>query len=641
MPSEEHVTYQNSVRTIFHQHRDDPNYLDLLKLFANAIFVLLELDLEPARPILQACYAEKCRGTHPRDPIMLFRSLLLAILVGQPGINEWVAQARSSWMLRALTGLGPEEAFPGVGTLYDFMHRLHDGPARWNKDVINPSDLERARSRQARNLKKERKENRKASKKKSSEAATGAVTMALIKELEQNWNNPLPDDLISRMAAILMEVAVKRSFKNGFLGDLRKLIIGGDGSRLPTGASRFGRLPTPEELEEAGFTPLVEPASDEDPGGKGTGKGKKEKKGKPRVYSDPDAQFGWDHHNDAYIFGYHFYEFSVVGTPHDLPLFLRLDPANYSEMLSSLTAFHQMMSVLNTHLPDFPSNFILVQDAGHDSRAHWLLPLNHGVTPIIPLSKKISPDHPTRDDLRLSPNGIPLCPGGAEMKPWGRYHLVCYNGRLTFICPVKGGAIDVCPRAPEGDPNWRCSPNTRLAPTKSITIGENPRITPPIPRGSDRWRRLYAARSGCERSNAMTKLHEKTFLQAGRCQAPPEVLLDHTPVPHGHPAARQGLGGGALEEQGGLRGPRRSGNPAALHSPGGLKPACTCTSSPACDDLQGRQCTTVHQIPHTDPFRSDLRPPYRPSLSSDATSPLSSIPFPIRPHQETADSALW
>jgi len=468
MPSDSHLSYQDHFVAVLNQHAGDPDYPHVVRLYDHAIAVFLSLDLEPARELLDSCYASRPRGTERRDPIIMLRSLLLSILVGVTSINKWVPTQRASWLLRLIVGLGQEETVPGVGTHYDFMHRLHDGPRRPRGDALEPSELERERGKRPRDLRRERRE-AKEQRRKGAPAST-RVTSLLLEELEAAKDLSCPEDLLFRLAAILVDVAVKPSFEKGLLGEPGEILIGGDGCPLCTGGNRFGSKP------------------------------KDEHEGDLRIYTDPDAQWGWDSHRDTWYYGHHFYEYCAVGQGHDLPIFLRLDPANYSEMLASLEGFDQMRKILRDRMPSFPFTFILLQDAGHDSEAHWSYPLRYGVTPIIPLKEKVSPDHPSRPDIKLSPRGIPLCPGLAEMKPWGQF-----DGRAMFVCPVKGGAIETCPRAPKDDPTWRCRPDTKLAPTKSLPVNDNHRLTPPIPRDSERWKTLYAKRSGCERSNAVKK----------------------------------------------------------------------------------------------------------------------------------------
>jgi hypothetical protein len=467
MPSPSHVTWQQSLLSWVEQHADLPDLPAMLDEQAEAIEALWELDLEPARGLLLQGYAANPRGSKPRDPVVMLRALLLAVLVGVSSINKWVPRLRASELLRVLAGFDDTGA-PGVGTFYDFLHRLHDGSLRHRRDVVLPSEQERARALLARNLKEEREAARE--RKKGKEPKSTRQTTLLVNALREAAEQKCPADMLHRLAAILAEVAVRPSFERGLLGSPGEIVVGGDGTPLPTGASRVGRKPADDGGER-----------------------------RLRIYADPDAQWGWDSHRDRFYFGHHAYEFCALGAGHDLPIFLRLDPANRSEKLASLEAFDQMRKLYAERIPELHLDY-LVQDAGHDSEWHWRYPMSFGVTPVIPLATASPAEHPVRRAVQLSPKGLPLCPGMAEMTPWG-----AFDGRRMFVCPKKAGSIEVCPRAPDEDPDWCCRPEAKFAPSLSLSIEQNPRLTPPIPRDTRRWKKLYALRSGCERSNAVKK----------------------------------------------------------------------------------------------------------------------------------------
>src|SRR5215470_555931 len=57
---------------------------EMLDPYSDLILALFLLDLEPLRPQLQAFYHPKPRGSPPRDPIQMFRSLLCMIPPGHP-----------------------------------------------------------------------------------------------------------------------------------------------------------------------------------------------------------------------------------------------------------------------------------------------------------------------------------------------------------------------------------------------------------------------------------------------------------------------------------------------------------------------------------------------------------------------------
>ncbi|MFH1466963.1 MAG: hypothetical protein ABIO70_21450 [Pseudomonadota bacterium] len=466
MPSPAHLAWQLRVRTWLQSHVHEPGFEALVREHAEAIETLLALDLEPAREFLLQGYAVSPRGSTPWDPIVMLRALLLAILVGVVSINRWVPRLRASELLRVLAGIEGTRS-PGVGTFYDYLARLFDGHLRRQAGAELPSEQERARARQARNLRQERTEAKQ--KRKENAPKSTRLTTVLVERIKAAAQARNPADLLETLASILATVAVQPSFAMGLLGEPGEIVIGSDGSPLRTGACRFGRK-APEGIPEG-----------------------------LRLYSDPDAQWGWDHYREVHYFGHHFHEYCALGAGHDLPLFIALDPANVPEAQASLTSFDRMMKLYARLIPSLTFRY-LVQDAGHDSEWHWRYPMEFDITPIIPLATDAPGELPGRRDVQLSPRGLPLCPGKAEMTPWG-----AFDGRMMFVCPKKAARIQVCPRAPLDDPDWCCRPGAKYAPSLSLSIDQNPRLTPPIARGSDRWKKLYARRSGCERSNAMKK----------------------------------------------------------------------------------------------------------------------------------------
>lgn len=486
MPSHEHEVYRKSLLFWFRNHVSEPDVAEQLKRHGHTAALLWELDLEPARPILLEGYAPSPRGGDPWDPVLLLRCLLLMLLVGQPSINRWVKDLAASRILRILTGL-PENEWPGVGTLYDFLHRLHDGPSRGCcEHEERPSSAERRRSRTPRPLQRneqtpttpaEKGKRGKKQKKRDKAAvkapvANLAVTEKLVAELRASASLPSPNDLLTRLGAILLAVGVQGSAARGLLGDITKLTVGGDGSPLRTGASRYGKR-------------LCEHP-------------KTERCDCPRVFSDPDARMGYDSHRETYFFGHHFYEASVSTQGHDLPLAIRLDAGNATDYTASLLTLDRLTKTVGQAGMAIRH---FIADAGHDGEANYRYCIDAGIIPLIPLRGQAPSTHPARPDLPLSPRGVPMCQASVEMAPWGS----AGEHKKMFICPVKAGTLARCPLAPPEAPEWVCRPEQKYGPAVSVDVRQNPRLCPPIPRNSPRFQELMSLRSGCERSNSVKK----------------------------------------------------------------------------------------------------------------------------------------
>ena len=487
MPSPGHEAYRNSVLSWCRNHGHEPDIAQQLEQHADAVLVLWHLDLEPARPILAQGYADKPRGGDPWDPLVPLRCLLLAILLGRPRINAWVRELKSNRLLRVLCGIGHPWRRPGVGTLYDALHRMHNGPVRRCScgHRVSPATLERQRARAPRpRAQKPRKpkaaQGQRARRRRAKDpvctptAAEPSVTRRLVEQLSQAEDQASPQDLLQRLSELLLQLAVVRSARMGLLGDLGDLIVGGDGSPLRTGASRHGKRDC--DCDAATRCDC------------------------PRVYRDPDAAWGYDSHRDCYFFGHHIYELTASAAGHDLPLHVRLDPGNETDFTASLRATDRLLKLLRRSLPQARVRYLL-QDAGHDGEHNYRYALHHGIIPVIPLSRDAPAIHPQRPELALSSRGVPLCQAGCEMAPWGS----AGDDRRLFVCPVKAASIDRCPLAPDDQPHWLCRPQAAMAPVVNLSVRQNPRLCPPVPRNTPRHKQLYTLRSGCERSFSVKK----------------------------------------------------------------------------------------------------------------------------------------
>lgn len=499
MPSPDHEAYRKHVLQWSRKHGHEPGIAEALERYKEAALVLWHLDLSPARPFLRQGYANTPRGGAPWDPIIVLRCMLLALLVGQPSLNEWVKDLRACRVLRLLSGvlMDPQpkrrQRGPTVGTLYDFFHRLHDGPSRRPcPHGVQPSEAERRRARTPK-ARKQRKQETKAERRRrkrrrqkdpvtAENAIDAGVTAKLVETLKECQTLPNANDMLMRLSQILLEVGVKESAGRGLLGDPQALWVCGDGSALPTGANRHGKR-TCECPKE---TPCD----------------------CPRIYSDPDANIGYDSHRDLYFFGHHLYEFVVSMKGHDLPVALRLDPASTSDFIAAPMSLEHLRKLLRDHSAMKLQATIL--DAGHDGKPIYQFIIHHDMTPVIPLKTPAPAHHPKRPEIHLSRRGVPLCPAGVEM------HCRGTNGKggQVFGCPVKAGKLDQCPQAPEGASCFSCRPLQKLGHTVVLKTSDDERLFPPIPRNHPQYRTLMNLRSGCERSFSVKK--ERFKLLAAR-----------------------------------------------------------------------------------------------------------------------------
>lgn len=492
MPSPGHEAYQDFTRSWIRSHLAEPDISDAVVHLDDVLMVLMQLDLEPARAILDRGYSPRRRGSKPYDPVVMLRLLILSVLIGEPGINRLVPAVRHSRVLKVLAGFRPLEdgtwPSPSVGTTYDFLHRLHDGPLRLRADAVAPSKLERERSRSPRSKLKteepEATESTTSSKKKTGRVkptrpkADEKVTAVFRRTLQGILKQALPDDLITRMLEVLQSVAVGPSMQRGLLGDIQKLTIAADGSPLPTNANGHGKK--------------VKTCSH----------GKFKRCDCHRTYADPDATSGWDHYREKYYYGHSFYEIVGLGPNTELPLFISLAPAATNDQVAAMKALARIVPFYRS-LPDPVGIRTGIFDKGHDGEPmSRFLYEDLGIIPIIPIGSGVPSCHPQRPDLPLATDdATPLCPACHKMAAWGS----AGEGHPIFVCPVAAGKLESCGKAPDDDPEWRCRPDLKIGPTIVLNSHDNPRLFPPMARNSKYFKENYSRRTSCERSNAYKK----------------------------------------------------------------------------------------------------------------------------------------
>lgn len=480
----------------------------LSESWLDAALTLMVLNLEPARPILESLYSPDPRGQKPFEPIRMLRALLLMMLLGYTRISEWADELRNKPRLAIMAGFEPFDT-PAAGTFYAFIDRLEDGPYQKPCELktihrIKPSQLRKGKH--LRNLASEKEQRKKD--KEADLVVYDSVTKKLKDDLQASQDQPRPDDLLRRLEDILIQCAVIPSAQRGLLGDLSScsgITISGDGTALPTGASPYGK-PSCNCHKNGIYNCDC-----------------------PRYYSDSTANWGYDwgydSYRDTYYFGHSLYQYVVSTSGHDLPLPPGIAPASETDYTLSMKGMDRLRKALKENGLEWKIQYA-IHDAGHDSRGNYEYLLDCGITPIIALNPRsgIYPA-PSSNAQKVNENGIPICPAGLLMRRHGfnpQKQVIMYN------CPVKrpthkdGKYIYVS--YPQECPfKALCQPNTNLGPAVYIRTKDDPRLYPPIPRGTDTFKELMKLRSGCERSNSIKK--EKYGLGDRPCRSATHFLV--------------------------------------------------------------------------------------------------------------------
>ena len=441
--------------------------------------ILMGLDLEPARPIMEPLYSTDPRGQKPYDPVRMLRALLLMVLLKYTSITKWAEALKANPRLARIAGFEPYHV-PATGTFYAFIDRLEDGEYQKQcEHRIKPSRLRKGKH--LRNLASEKEQRQKDAK--ADAAAYDSITQKLKDDLIASQDQPRPDDITKRLEDILILCAIIPSAERGLLGSLESMTVSGDGSALPTGASPNGKPAC--KCHENGIYKCEH----------------------DRYYSDPTANWGYDSYRDCYYFGHSFYQHVVSTNGHDLPMQVSISQASETDFTFSMKSLDRLKKALKEHGLEWQIQY-MVYDAGHDATGIYEYVMEDDMTPIIALNPRsgVSPA-PTGSADRVNENGIPLCPAGMLMR---RHACDKSKHRIIYNCPVKRPTYrdgkhlyisypDECPHG------VLCQPKTKMGPIVYVKTTDDPRLYPPIPRKSPKYKKLMNLRSGCERSNSAKK----------------------------------------------------------------------------------------------------------------------------------------
>lgn len=462
----------------------------------DAALLLLRIDLDPLRPALELLYSDSPRGRPPFDPVRMFRALLLMCLLRRTSITYFAQDLARKPRLAILAGFDPHRT-PCVGTFYSFVDRLEDGPFQPKCDHrLRPSDLRKAK--RPRNLKQEKAE-REAHRKQILEECD-SITQQLKDQLLAQAMQSRPEDFLKRMEDSLFTSALIPSARRGLLGDLDRLVVCGDGSALPTGASFAGKTICQCRKQGDYKCPC------------------------PRIYADQTANWGWDSYREVFYFGHTFYQHVVSSSGHDLPIHVTIAQASESDFTLSLKSIDRFKKGCKEHGLKFTLR-AAVYDAGHDGLGNYEFLLAKGINPVIALNpRRGQQPRPSGTAENVNDQGIPICPAGLAM----RRHSLTPNHRIIFNCPVKR------PTHKSGKMVWKthrdecpqtvlCQPLTLMGPTVYVRSDSDPRHYPAIARDSQEYNKLYALRGGCERSNSTKKVTHK--LETRPCRSATHYLV--------------------------------------------------------------------------------------------------------------------
>ena len=263
------------------------------------------------------------------------------------------------------------------------------------------------------------------------------------------------------------------SAKLGLLGDMNALSAAGDGTPIDTAA--YPRSKSTCNCRAQGLANCNH----------------------PRIYSQPDCNSGWDSSREKYFNGYHLYMISAADSRYDLPLYPRLQPASRHDSVSlvvSAVEFKQRFTLGTVEK--------MLLDAARDAEAIYLLMEYQNIEPFIDLNDRSKKNTKTDCDIKISQDGIPICPMGLKMKHNGYDNL---QNRQKWRCPLACGTKNSCAKP--------CS-KAKYGRTYHTYSKDNLRLFTKTPRDSEKWKIVYKRRPSIERSNKREKIDY--WLESGR-----------------------------------------------------------------------------------------------------------------------------
>ena len=463
--------YLKKVQDSFASYNQNSEFQNSLQARNELFIIMKELNLDAAVDILKPLYCPVKHGDF-RDPVNMLRSLIVMTLLKIQGITEWVEMTRTSTLLAILTGFDPDDV-PGIGTYYDFLKRIYDGPYQKPcQHNIKKSDALSALHK--RNIKQE------AEDKKNSFKPYNSQSKVLSDRLLADADEPRDCDYLKCLDDLLLRLGVMPTIEQGVLSNALQITISGDGSILKSNASGSGK-PACSCRDEGIF-----------------------KCDCPRYYSSATAKWRSNQHNDKFEFGDRYYHIVTTQNGHDFPLLVSMPGGNESDYTLSINAIDRLLKGVNENDIDMSFKYF-AGDGHHDSQAHYTYLNAKNIIPVIPLSENTKKTLTHLDNLTLDDDGTPLCPGNLKM----RYHGFNQKKQAhTYCCPVKRNThrdgksvyishLDECPNKKD------CRPGAKMAPVIYLKPATDPRLFPPLSRDSKKFKELAKERSASERVNSV------------------------------------------------------------------------------------------------------------------------------------------
>jgi len=413
--------------------------------YKEVISKMLILDLDPMKAEIESLYSDI--GRPALNQPELFRSLILQSGL-KLSITELHDKLLTNHIIRTIAGF-TQDNVPGIGSFYDFMHRVYP----INEDPILRAPYFKPKEK----LKKGEK-----MPPKNPKITTTLADMIINKQT--HFESLLNRRQERYLQKIFASVSLNKSVELGIIPI--SFSASGDGTCIGTGACKQGKKVC--KCKENGIFRCT----------------------CDRKYTDPNANWGWDSHNERSYYGYSGYFLSTHcrELKTDLPVHLKLVQANRHDSIPTFFALAEFRELNpNLHIDTFISDSASDNYGTYDVLNHW------GVNAVIALNPTNKSNNKYPPALEIDDNGVPICQGGNKM---------IYNGfcgkdrcRMKWRCPRVLKKAEPCAACESCSP----SPYGRVIYTKPSW---DPRIFTKIPRGSQLWKTKMKERTAAERINA-------------------------------------------------------------------------------------------------------------------------------------------
>jgi len=436
-----------------------PYYSRVVQL-EKSISKLYLLNLDPLYPIIKPLYSFTGRPAKNQQGII--RSLVLMLDQGEHDIPKWAEKVSSDPLLCVICGFKFGDA-PAFSSYYDLTKRL------WQAS----HEVQVKRKKKLRRFKVKPRKNLKAGKKYTLPKHNGVVKKFASLAIRDKLPKHRPEIILQ---SFLARCVVDKSLKMGLLGDVNNFSIAADGTPFYSGASHYGVKVC--DCKSKGIYNCH----------------------CPRLFSDPDANWGWDSYREQWFYGDTLFCTTASDSPYDLPIYLRKAQAQRHDSIIAIFSLDEVRKLY----PDICFKNYLA-DGAMDNYPTYKLLQHYNMIPFIPLDSNAK--YPDKDlpsgVLCFDDNGNPICMGGIPYQNCGYSYPKGIKYRCWFDCH---GIEKPC----------SCT-NSPYGRTIYIKPDDDLRLFPPVARDTDAFREMFKRRTTVERTHK--RLFEDYDIEAGNCRS--------------------------------------------------------------------------------------------------------------------------